>query len=92
MNQIGEQSASAADAMLDLLYLAAFIAVNLAVMNLLPLPALDGGRIFFLLLNAILPWKIPAKYEGYVLMAGMALLMGLMAVVTLSDVGKLFAS
>jgi len=92
MNQIGEQSESAADAMLDLLYLAAFIAVNLAVMNLLPLPALDGGRIFFLLLNAILPWKIPAKYEGYVHMAGMALLMGLMIVVTLSDVGKLFGA
>jgi len=92
MNQIGEQSASTADAIQDLLYLAAFIAINLAVMNLLPLPALDGGRIFFLLLNAILPWKIPAKYEGYVHMAGMALLMGLMVVVTLSDVGKLFGA
>jgi len=92
MNQIGEQSASASDAAMNLLYLAGFIAVNLAVMNLLPLPALDGGRIFFLLLNALLPWKIPAKYEGYVHMAGMALLMGLMVVVTLSDVGKLFGA
>jgi len=89
MNQIGEQSASAVDAAGNLMYLAAFIAVNLAVMNLLPLPALDGGRIFFLLLNAVLPRKIPARYEGYVHMAGMALLMALMLVVTLSDVGKL---
>ena len=89
MSQIGEQSESAGDAISDLTYLAAFIAINLAVMNLMPLPALDGGRIFFLLLNAILPWKIPAKYEGYVHMAGMALLMALMVVVTLSDVGKL---
>ncbi len=92
MNQIGEQAPSAYDAAQDLLYLAAFIAVNLAVMNLLPLPALDGGRIFFLLLNVILPRKIPAKYEGYVHMAGLALLMGLMVVVTLSDVGKLFGA
>lgn len=92
MNEIGTQSASTADALQDLIYLAAFIAINLAVMNLLPLPALDGGRIFFLLLNAVLPWKIPAKYEGYVHMAGMALLMSLMLVVTLSDVGKLFGA
>ena len=89
MNQIGNQAQSASDALWDLLYLGAFIAVNLAVMNLLPLPALDGGRIFFLLLNTILPWKIPAKYEGYVHMAGMVLLMSLMLMVTLSDVGKL---
>ena len=89
MNQIGQQSGSAAIALENLIYLAAFIAINLAVMNLLPLPALDGGRIFFLLLNAILPWKIPAKYEGYVHMAGMVLLMSLMFLVTLSDVGKI---
>ena len=92
MSQIGEQSESAGDAVSDLTYLAAFIAVNLAVMNLLPLPALDGGRIFFLLLNAVLPWKIPAKYEGYVHMAGLALLMFLMVLVTVSDVGKLIGA
>lgn len=92
MSQIGEQAESTKAALFDLLYLAAFIAVNLAVMNLLPLPALDGGRIFFLLLNAVLPWKIPAKYEGYVHMAGMALLMMLMIVVTFSDVGKLLGA
>ena len=89
MTQIGQQSASTALAIEHLIYLAAFIAINLAVMNLLPLPALDGGRIFFLLLNVILPWKIPAKYEGYVHMAGMVLLMMLMFAVTLSDVSKI---
>ena len=89
MNQIGQQSASAAAAIDNLIYLAAFIAINLAVMNLLPLPALDGGRIFFILLNAVLPRKIPAKYEGYVHMGGMVLLMTLMLMVTLSDVGKI---
>ena len=89
MNEIGQQSATAAIALEKLIYLAAFISINLAVMNLLPLPALDGGRIFFLLLNVILPWKIPAKYEGYVHLAGMLLLLSLMFFVTLSDVGKI---
>ena len=78
----------------NMAHFAALIAVNLAVMNLLPLPALDGGRIFFLLLNGVLYGlfrkKIPPKYEGYVHMAGMAALLALMLVVTLSDVGKLF--
>ena len=74
--------------------LAALIAVNLAVMNLLPLPALDGGRVFFLLLNSLLYGlfrkEISPKYEGYVHLAGLAALMCLMLAVTLSDVGKLF--
>ena len=74
--------------------LAAFIAVNLAVMNLLPLPALDGGRVFFLALNGaiygLFRKRIDTKYEGYVHLAGLAALMCLMLAVTLSDVGKLF--
>jgi len=95
MTEVGSQSAEVSPwlAVYQLAYLAALIAVNLAVMNLLPLPALDGGRIFFLLLNgalhALFRRKIPPKYEGYVHLAGLAALMVLMAVVTLSDVGKL---
>lgn len=77
----------------NLATLAALIAVNLAVMNLLPLPALDGGRIFFLLLNGILYGlfrkKIKPEHEGWVHMVGMALLLALMLFVTLSDVGKM---
>jgi regulator of sigma E protease len=70
------------------------LSANLGVMNLLPVPALDGGRIFFLLLNGVLfalfRKKIPAKYEGYVHMIGMAGLLALSLVVTFSDIGKLF--
>ena len=93
MSDVGSASASPASAAYNLTFFAALIAVNLAVMNLLPLPALDGGRIFFLVLNGLL-WtlfrkKIPPQYEGYVHMAGLAALMGLMVMVTLSDVGKL---
>jgi regulator of sigma E protease len=93
ISQVGSQSESAVDAAYNILYFAALIAVNLAVMNLLPLPALDGGRIFFLLVNTVLYGlfrrKIAPKYEGYVHLAGLALLMGLSLVVTFSDVGKL---
>ncbi|MGI5963149.1 MAG: M50 family metallopeptidase [Lawsonibacter sp.] len=94
MSDVGNSAPSTGAAVYSLAYLAALIAVNLAVMNLLPLPALDGGRIFFLLLNGILYGlfrkKIDGRYEGYVHMAGLAALMALMLLVTLSDVGKLF--
>ncbi len=95
MNQVGSQSASLRAGIENLMWLGALIAVNLAVMNLLPLPALDGGRVFFLLLNGVLTLlfrkKIPAKYEGYVHLAGLAALMTLMLMVTFSDIGKIFA-
>ena len=96
MTEVGSDpqlSPTPLDAALNLANLAALIAVNLAVMNLLPLPALDGGRILFLVLNGVLyalfRRRISPKYEGYVHLTGLVLLMGLMAVVTLSDVGKL---
>ena len=77
----------------NIAYIAALIAVNLAVMNLLPLPALDGGRIFFLIINAaamlLFRKQIPAKYENYIHMAGFALLMALMLFITFHDVMKL---
>ena len=70
------------------------IAVNLAVMNLLPLPALDGGKIFFLVINALcmllVHKRIPQKFESYVHIAGFALLMLLMLAVTFQDVWKIF--
>ncbi len=93
MTQVGEQSGSARAAVENIAYLAALIAVNLAVMNLLPLPALDGGKIFFLVINAVgmllFKKQIPAKYENYIHFAGLVLLLALMAVITFSDVWKL---
>ena len=77
----------------NILFFAAMFAVNLAVMNLLPLPALDGGRIFFLIINAaamlLFRKQIPAKYENYIHFAGLILLLALMVVLVFSDVGKL---
>ena len=93
MTQVGEQAATTRAAVENIAYLAALIAVNLAVMNLLPLPALDGGKIFFLVINAIsmqlFKKQIPAKYENYIHFAGLILLLALMAVITFSDVWKL---
>ena len=89
-----DYSPNAMAAVMNIASLAALIAVNLAVMNLLPLPALDGGRVFFLVLNGILYLlfrrTIDPKYEGFIHTAGLAALMLLMVVVTVSDIGKLF--
>ena len=94
ITQVGQESKTAAIAAQNILYFAALIAVNLTVMNLLPLPALDGGKIFFLVLDALtmalFKKKIPEKYENYVHTAGFVLLMGLMLVVTFLDISKLF--
>ena len=94
MTEVGQQSETVREAVESIAYLAALIAVNLAVMNLLPIPALDGGKIFFLLINQVslllFGKKIPAKFENYIHVAGFILLMLLMAVVMFQDVWKLF--
>ena len=73
----------------------AMLAVNLAVVNLLPIPALDGGRILFLVISTIslkiFKKKIPMKYEVGINFACFALLMVLILVVTFNDVARLFS-
>ena len=94
MSETAEVSATALDALLNMLYFGGFIAINLAVMNLLPIPALDGGRIVGLLLTTaiekITGKKLDPKYEGYIHGAGMILLLGLMAVILFKDVFMIF--
>lgn len=80
---------AAAAGLQDLLYVAALIAVNLGVVNLLPLPALDGGRLLFLLIEAVRRKPLNRKYEGYVNFAGFALLMALMVIVSFNDIMRL---
>lgn len=79
------------DGLYSLLMLVVLITVNVGVFNLLPLPALDGGRLLFLLIEAVTRRKVPAKFEGMVHVVGMVLLLGLMLLVTFSDIVKLFA-
>ena len=90
MTDSGTSAPNVGDGILNVLYLGAFIAINLGLMNLLPIPALDGGRIFLLLVNtiftAITRRKIDPKYEGYIHAAGMVLLLGFMAFIFIKDI------
>ena len=94
MSTVAEASPTRLDALLNMLYFGAFIAINLAVMNLLPIPALDGGRVVGLLLitavEKIIGRRIDPKYEGWLHGAGMILLLGLMAVIMFKDIFVLF--
>jgi regulator of sigma E protease len=66
------------------------LSLNLAILNLLPLPALDGGRLFFVLVEVLRGGKrIPPEREGVVHLAGMVILIGLMFIVAFLDVGRL---
>ena len=69
--------------------LLALIAINIGLFNLLPLPALDGGRLLFILIEMIARRPVPRKYEGWVHAVGMVLLLALMAFICFSDVWKL---
>ena len=71
-------------------YIITLLTFNLGVMNLLPVPALDGGRLLFLIWEGVTRKPVPPKYEGYVHAAGFVLLMALMLAVTFSDVWKIF--
>ena len=93
MNEVGQQAESTKAAADNLLYISAFIAVNLAIMNMLPIPALDGGRVFLMIVTVIIEAvshkKLDPKYEGYIHLGGMVLLLGLMALVMYNDITKL---
>ena len=93
ITQVGAAAETASIAWRQIFYFAALLAVNLAVMNLLPIPALDGGRIFFLLVDAValllFKRRVPEKYQAAVNTVGFVVLMGFMLLVTLQDVWKL---
>ena len=76
--------------LLSLLNLATLLTVNIGVINLLPLPALDGGRLIFLLIEAIRGKPIPPENEGMVHLAGFMALMLLMVLVMFNDISRLF--
>ena len=94
MTEVGASAATARDAWSQIFYFAALLAVNLSVMNMLPIPALDGGRIFFLMVDAValllFKRRVPEKYQAAVNAAGFVVLMGFMLLVTFQDVFKLF--
>ncbi len=88
-NEIEDKNQRLFVLVLSILNLMALIGANLGVMNLLPLPALDGGRILFVLVEMVIGKKVPEKFEAAVHAAGFVLLMLLAVVVTWSDIMKL---
>lgn len=75
---------------INMLNFSILLSANLGVMNLLPLPALDGGRLVFLLVEAVRRKKIDPEKEGMVHFVGIVILMGLMVLVMFNDIRKLF--
>ena len=73
-----------------LLNLLAFLSVNLGFMNLLPIPALDGSKLAFLLIEKVRGKKIPIEKEGFVHLIGFVLLISLMVFITYKDIMRLF--
>ena len=74
----------------SLLNMMAFIAINIGVFNLIPFPALDGGRFFLIAIEGVTGKKVPAKVEAAINATGLILLLGLMVVVTINDIIKFF--
>jgi len=68
------------------LWFIALLSINLAVLNVLPIPALDGGRLFFIIIEAVTSKKVNPKYESLSHAVGLAVLLGLMALITVFDV------
>ncbi len=67
------------------------LSLNLAVLNILPIPALDGGRLFFILIEGVTGRKVPQKFEGYAHTIGMVILLALIALITFRDIGRLLS-
>ncbi|MDD5953317.1 MAG: site-2 protease family protein [Oscillospiraceae bacterium] len=74
----------------NILLLMVILTINLGVINLLPLPALDGGRLLFLVIEAIRGKPIDPKYEGWVHAAGFVALMLFMILITFQDIVRIF--
>ncbi|MDR2647281.1 MAG: site-2 protease family protein [Oscillospiraceae bacterium] len=77
------------EALLNFLFLLALISINIGVMNLLPIPALDGGRLLFLIVEMIFRKPIPKKFEAWVHGIGLLLLLLFMLVISFSDIVSL---
>ena len=86
VNIVGEVSKTG---LINLLNLAAYISINLGIVNLLPFPALDGGRIIFVIIEMVMGKPVNREKEGYVHFIGFALLMALMVFLVFKDISRL---
>ena len=86
--QIGEMAKTSLSSMWNFV---AYISINLAFVNLLPIPALDGGKILFLLIELVRGKKLDPKYEGVASMIGLVLILALFVFVTYHDIVRIFS-
>lgn len=84
-----QKTENKSDIIINLLYMTALITINVGIFNLLPIPGLDGGRLLFCFIELIRRKPIKPEHEGYVHLAGMLLLFGLMIFATYNDIIKL---
>ncbi|MEG0528074.1 MAG: RIP metalloprotease RseP [Longicatena sp.] len=80
----------AKEGFLSIVALTGLLSVNVGIFNLLPIPILDGGRIFILLIEAVIGRKLNEKVQNAVMMAGLVLLVGIMLFATWNDITRLF--
>jgi len=96
MNTIGQQAETTSAGVMSIVFFAAFIGVNVAVINLLPIPAMDGGRILFTIITWVIEKisrkHLDPKYEAYINTGAFVLLIGLMIVVFYNDIMRIFFS
>ena len=90
ITDIAEESIATVD-WSQMFMIMARITINIGLFNLLPIPALDGGHLFFMFLELIFRNKIPQKYESYIHAAGLVILLGFMAIISASDIWKLIS-
>ncbi len=75
----------------QLFMLMAMITINIGLFNLLPIPALDGGHLFFLFIELVIRRPVPQKYVSWIHAAGLVILLGFMAIISFSDIWKLIS-
>lgn len=90
ITDIAQESVASTD-WSQLFMLMAMITINIGLFNLLPIPALDGGHLFFLFIELIIRRPVPQKYVSYIHAAGLVILLGFMAVISFSDIWKLIS-
>lgn len=89
ISETTQQSENTTDAIFNLIYMTALITINVGIFNLLPIPGLDGGRLLFCLIELVRRKPVKPEHEGYVHLAGMALLFGVMIFATYNDIVRL---
>ena len=89
INETTQQAESTEDMIFMLVYMTALITINVGIFNLLPIPGLDGGRLIFCFIELVRRKPVKPEHEGYVHLAGMVLLFGLMIFATFNDIMRI---